>query len=118
MLRKLLENGCARPALPTAVRSNVLRIFPTRNVTSDVAQQEDPNFHEMTEFFIENARYYVEERLANRADGPGKRPTPPEQKRQAVKGRHCVTDSLCLTYEILCVCLCHILSLYVLLWSI
>ncbi|XP_046844856.1 glutamate dehydrogenase, mitochondrial-like [Xenia sp. Carnegie-2017] len=86
MLRKLLENGCRAPALPTAVRSNVLRIFPTRNVTSDVAQQEDPNFHEMTEFFIENARYYVEERLANRADGPGKRPTPPEQKRQAVKG--------------------------------
>ena len=65
---------------------SVLRVVASRSITSDIAQQEDPNFHEMTEFFIENARYYVEERLANKAEGPGKRPIPPEQKRQAVKG--------------------------------
>lgn len=56
------------------------------NISTDIAEQEDPNFHEMTEYFIECARTYVEERLTTKQEGPGKRPMPIEQKRQAVKG--------------------------------
>lgn len=63
------------------------RVLASRKISSDIAEQEDPNFHEMTEFFIENARCYVEKRLETKAEGPGKRPIPQEQKRQAVKGR-------------------------------
>ena len=87
MLRTLLQVRSARNQ-PNVFRGNPLfRVLASRNISSDVAQQEDPNFHEMTEFFIENARFYVEERLANKAEGPGKRPIPPEQKRQSVKGK-------------------------------
>ena len=89
MYRKLFQIGSARNQ-PLIVRgSSLIRFAASRNISDDIAQvatQEDPNFHEMTEFFIENARYYVEERLANKAEGPGKRPIPPEQKRQSVKG--------------------------------
>lgn len=86
MLRQLSQLRSARNQPLLARGSQLFRVVASRDITSDIAQQEDPNFHEMTEYFIENARYYVEERLANKAEGPGKRPIPPEQKRQAVKG--------------------------------
>ena len=89
MYRKLFQIGSPKNQ-PLIVRGgSLIRLAASRNISDDlaqVAQQEDPNFHQMTEFFIENARYYVEERLANKAEGPGKRPIPPEQKRQSVKG--------------------------------
>jgi hypothetical protein len=86
MLRKLFHLRSGRNQSLFARGSTLFRVVASRNISSDVAEQEDPNFHEMTEFFIENARCYVEERLANKTEGPGKRPIPPEQKRQAVKG--------------------------------
>ena len=86
MLRKLFQLRSARNQSLFSRGSPLFRVVASRNISSDVAEQEDPNFHEMTEFFIENARCYVEERLANKAEGKGKRPIPPEQKRQSVKG--------------------------------
>lgn len=61
-------------------------MLAARSVSSDIAEQEDPNFHEMTEYFIESARGYVEDRLIHKPDGPGKRPIPIEEKRKAVRG--------------------------------
>lgn len=86
MLRQLLPFRSTRNHQLITRKSLLFRIVASRSNSTDIAQQEDPNFHEMTEYFIENARCYVEERLTNRPEGRGKRPITREQRKQSVKG--------------------------------